>query len=281
MVDFYSAVRRLLLLALPLALLVLPVAAVAQDSSSYRIGPRDKVLIRVDETPEVNREYEVADDGTIELPRVGEVQASGLGEEELAQEITDLLQKKGVRNPTVSVRVTAFRSRPVSVLGAVMTPGNQYVPQRGTLLEVLLAAGGLAEDHARVVEVRRRADNGLSDQVKIQVDDLFKLGDPAVNIPVFAGDIIYVPAAPKIQISFLGEVRSPGNVSFSSVEPVTLLTALAQVGGLTENASPKLRIRRRGQANEIQVNFKKILDGREEDLPLEDGDLVIVKEGFF
>ena len=83
---------------------------------------------------------------------------------------------------------------------------------------------------------------------------------------------------------FLGEVASPGSLSFKNNKRVTLLTAIARVGGLTETASNKLVIKREdetGKRFEINVDYRKLLNGKEPDVELRDGDLIVVKESFF
>lgn len=267
---------------LVLVLSALCAAAAAQQEPSYRIGPRDKVEVRVLEIPELARDFQVAEDGELELPNVGKVEAAGLTERELAEELRRLLEATGLRRATVSVRITEF-SRPVAVLGAVSEPGNRSLAGRASLLDVLLMAGGLTSDRGEVIRVQRRAANGLSDQVDIGVDELFELADPAVNIPIFAGDVIHALPAQVVRVSFLGEVNRTGNVTFRSTERVTLLVAIAQAGGLSESASNKIRILRgRGdQKIEITANYRNILKGKDPDVELEDGDIVVVKEAFF
>jgi len=257
-------------------------AATAQQKASYPIGPRDKVEIRVLELPELDREFQVAGDGTLELPNVGKVDVAGLTESELAVELRRRLEEVGMRRATVSVRITEF-SRPVAVLGAVVNPGNHPVEGRAMLLDVLLMAGGLSNDRGRFIQVRRRAANGLSDQVEIGIDELFESGDPAVNIPIFAGDVVHVLPAEAVRVSFLGEVNQTGNVTFRGTDRVTLLVAIAQAGGLTERASSKIRILRRQGAGRVEIiaNYRRILNGKDPDPELEDGDIVIVKEAFF
>lgn len=282
-----SLLARALFLALVIATAVvtsiLATAAAAQDDSAlaYRIGSRDKVQIRVEELPNLNSDQEVAEDGTITLPVIGTVEAQGLNEGELAARLRSRLEAEGLRRATVSVKVTAYRSRPVTIVGAIGNPGNHYVPGRGSLLEVLMNAGGLTRGHGHEIFVRRHSDNGLSDQVTVPVRDLIERGDPAVNIPIFAGDLIHVPPARQVTIHFLGQVGAPGSQTFEGDERVTLLTAVARVGGLAATASKKVRIRRQGGDDEIVADYRRILDGKDPDIELEDGDIVIVKEAFF
>ena len=149
-----------------------------------------------------------------------------------------------MQRASVDVQVIEFRSRPISVIGAVKQPGNLGFSGRWTLLEALTAAGGLTDNHGNVVYVLRRADNGLSDQVAIRLDDLLVRGDPKANIPIFANDLINVPETVEITVYCLGEVGRPGALVFKSNERITLLAAIAHAGGLTDRASSKILIKR-------------------------------------
>lgn len=256
----------------------------AQESGRYRIGPRDRLQVRVDELPSLDSEQEVADDGTITLEVIGSLEAQGLSELELAERIRVRLLEEGLRQATVYVSVSEYRSRPVAIMGAVANPGNHNVPGRSTLLEVLLGAGGLSSEHGSYVQVRRRADNGLTDQVSVAVRDLIELGDPDVNIPIFAGDLINVPPARDVIVNILGAVASVGSHTFKGRQRVTLLTAIARAGGLSEEASNKIRIKRQdqnGEWSELVIDWKRLLAGKIPDPELQDGDLVVVKESFF
>lgn len=268
---------------------LLPLSSWAQQPDadagrSYSIGPRDRLQIRVDELSDLNSEQVVAEDGTITLPIIGIVDASGFSEDGFALRLRKKLEEEGLRRATVAVKVVEYRSRPVSVLGAVIDPGNHFVPGRTTLMEVLLNAGGVRPDHGEHVLVRRRASNGLSAQVRILISELLDIGNPDVNIPILAGDHINVPPAREITVHFLGEVASAGSQTFKSHQRVTLLTALARAGGLLETASKKIRIIRHsadGERQEETVDYRAVLSGSTPDPKLEDGDLIVVKESFF
>ncbi len=108
--------------------------------------------------------------------------------------------------------------------------------------------------------------------------------DPRVNIPLRANDLINVPTAVEITIYCLGAVARPGAVSFKSTERITLLAAIARAGGLTDRASKTLRIKRADAppgTPEVEADYKRILAGKDADLELRQGDLVVVKESFF
>jgi polysaccharide biosynthesis/export protein len=263
-----------------------PAAGQSGVSPGYRVGPRDLLAIRVFEMPDLNTQpqHRVSEDGTISLPPLDDVQVAGLTEAEVAQKIKTLLEAKYAQRATVEVTVQEFRSRPISILGAVKSPGNLPFSGRWTLLEALTAVGGVDESHGRELYVLRRADNGLSDQVAISLDDLLVRADPRVNIPLLANDLINVPAAAQVTIYCLGAVSRPGAVDFKSTEHITLLAAIARSGGLTDRAAKTIRIKRADAAAgtpEIEADYKRILAGKDPDVELRQGDIVVVKESFF
>lgn len=265
-------------------LLAVPSHAQTQGNSGYRIGPKDLIEIKVFEVPELNIERRVSAEGTINLPLIGDVPVQGLTDVELANRLKALLEAKYVQRASVAVQLREFRSKPISVLGAVKLPGNLSLSGRWTLLEAISAAGGLTDDHADKIYVLRRAENGLSDQIAIDVDDLMMRADPDANVPIFANDIINVPANVRVTVFCLGQVAQPGAVVFQSTERITLLTAIARAGGLTDRASRTIQIKRRdhtGRDLELEANYRRIVSGKDADIPLQSGDVVIVKESFF
>lgn len=276
------------LVFLHLALLVQPILAQTAQAESrnagYRIGPRDLIEVRVFETQELNGSLRVSEDGQINLPLVGNVTVAGLTETEAAQRIKGVLEQKALQRASVSVLVQEFRSRPISVIGSVRQPGNLAFAGRWTLLEALTAAGGLDDTHGAFIHVLRRSENGLSDQVSIRTDDLLVRADPHVNIPILPGDLINIPGSVEVTVYCMGEVESPGALSFKSSERISLLTVIARAGGLTDRASSKIAIKRtddNGTTAEIAADYKRILAGKASDIELQPGDVVVVKESFF
>ncbi len=260
-------------------------SATAQDVDTYRIGPKDLVEIRLYEAPNLNREVRVSTEGSISFQPIGDVFVQGLTAAQLEKRLKEQLEERFFQRASVTVQVREYRSKPISVIGAVTKPGDLGFSGRWTLLEALTAAGGLAENHGTVIYVRRRADNGLSSQVEISVNDLMIRADPRVNIPIFANDLINVSTAVDVTIYCLGEVERPGALVFRSNERMTLLAAIARAGGLTDRASPKITIKRAESqdhpSSEIQIDYKHIVSGRAVDLRLQEGDVVVVKESFF
>ncbi|MBW8875444.1 MAG: polysaccharide biosynthesis/export family protein [Acidobacteria bacterium] len=268
----------------PLLLLICAAAGRAQGKEAYRIGPRDLIQVKVDEDTRLNGSSRVAEDGTINFTLLGDVQVGGKTTAEVSAVLKRLLEEKYMQRATVDVAVLEFRSRPIAVIGAVKAPGNLGFSGRWTLLEALTAAGGLGENHGNVAYILRRADNGLSDQVTIDLDDLLLRGDPKLNIPIYANDLINVPATIEVTVYCLGQVSRPGALLLKSSERISLLSAIAHAGGLTDRASKKILIKRSPGASgprELTVDFNRILAGKEPDVELRQGDVIVVKESFF
>jgi polysaccharide export outer membrane protein len=256
----------------------------AAAPGGYRIGANDLLDIRVFEVPELNVERRVDEAGTISLPLIGEVEVGGLTAAAAAEHLESLLEARYVQRASVEIQVREFRSRPITIIGAVRQPGPLQFPGRVTLLEAVAAAGGLVEGHGSTIYVLRRADNGLSDQVGIPVNDLLVRADPRANIPIFANDLINVPAAVAVTIYCVGEVGSPGALAFDGGERVTLLAAIARAGGLTDRASKKILIKRRsrsGEEIELTADYRRVVSGKDPDPELEEGDVIVVQESFF
>ena len=279
-----SPSRIAILAILSVALVAGSLAAQQSARSTYRIGPKDLIEIKVFEVPDLNVELRVEGDGIVRLPLLGELRVEGLTTAQVADQLRAILEEKYIQRASVTVDIREYRSRPISVIGAVPRPGPLTVSGRWTLLEALAAAGGLADDHGDTIFVLRRSDNGLVDQVAINVEDLMVHAKLDVNIPVFTGDLINVPATIEVTVFCLGEVKRPGALTFKSTQRLTLLAAIARAGGLTDRASKTIVIRRHdrsGEDTEIEANFKNIMSGKEPDVELERDDVVLVKESFF
>lgn len=253
--------------------------------ASYRIGARDLLQITVDEDKTLDGEHRVTETGFINVRLLGDIQVAGKTALEASAQLKRLLEERLMQKASVDVQVKEFRSRPISIIGAVKQPGNLAFSGRWTLLEALTAAGGLTDENGGVVYILRRAENGLSDQITIDLDDLMARGLREVNVPLFANDLVNVPGSIEINVYCLGEIARPGALAFKSNERITLLAAIARAGGLTDRASKKILIRRSSRSGipdqEINVDYKQILSGKAPDIDLKQGDVIVVKESFF
>lgn len=270
-----------------LLMLVLACNAVAvgpETTGEYIIGPRDLLDVRVFEIPELNLERRVSENGTIDLPLLGEVSVTGLSAGQVRDRLETTLKAKYVNRANVSVVVKEFGNKPITVVGAVQKPGTLNISGRWTLLQVIAAAGGLTEAAGKKIYILRRADNGLSDTMEIDTSELLRSSAPMWNVPIFPADVINVQPRTLIRVFCLGQVKNPGALEFNSDDRVSILSAIAKAGGLNDRASNSIRVKRRGPDGkdvEMRANYRRIVSGKEADLVLKSDDVVIVKESFF
>ena len=173
-----------------------PAATVNYDPSpDYFIGPLDTLSIFVWRNPELSQSVPVRPDGRISIPLVQDLPAAGKTPTQLASDIETQL-KKFVQDPIVTVIVTSFNgpySRQVRVVGEAAHP--QAIPYRDnmTLLDVMIASGGLTLYAAgnRSTIVRTVGDKETAFRVRIA--DLIKDGDVSANVQMLPGDVLIIP----------------------------------------------------------------------------------------
>ena len=172
-------------------------ASYAGKAPMYVIGPGDTVDIFVWGNEELSATVPVRPDGKITTPLVEDVPASGKTPSELARFMEKRL-KRYIKKPIVTVIVTDFVGRyseQVRVVGAAETP--QAIPYREnmTLLDVIIAVGGLSEyADGNGATIARRVDGKLK-QYSVKIDDLIKRGDISANVDIYPGDILIIPEA--------------------------------------------------------------------------------------
>src|SRR6202162_1034994 len=127
-----------------------------RKTGDYRIGPQDLLDINIFEAPELNRTVRVSENGEVSLPLLGGIHVVRLTARELENTLAAKL-REFLKDPHVSVMVTAIESHPVSVIGEVNKPGVFQVRGSRTLLEMLSMAHGLAPDAGDEVLVMRNA----------------------------------------------------------------------------------------------------------------------------
>ncbi len=259
---------------------------------NYVLGPDDQITIQAFQAEELsNKPMQIAGDGNINLPLVGQVKAGGLSISELEASLVTRL-RNFVKNPQVTVFVSEYRSQPVSVVGAVNTPGVVQLRGRKTLVEVIAMAGGLRADAGNMATVTRElsvgrlplpdaADdpNGEFSIGHVNLHDMMDAHSPRENILVDANDVIMIPKAPLLYV--VGEVQKPGGYAITERNSVSILQAVALAGGLTAQAAPKkARILYQTAGvqtrTEVAANVRKILDGQAPDIELHADDILFI-----
>jgi polysaccharide export outer membrane protein len=172
--------------------------AVKEDSlpnKDYLIGPGDTLNVVVWRNPEVSGAMQVRPDGKITTPLVEDLQASGKTPTELARDIEKALAKF-IQQPVVTVVVTGFvgnYGEQVRVIGQAAKP--QALPYRRdmSLMDVLIAVGGVTEfasgNRASVI----RTIDGKQTRVPVRLHDLIKDGDISANMMMRPGDVLVIP----------------------------------------------------------------------------------------
>jgi len=285
-------VNRLALLAAFCLASVAAGAGASVETTPYILGPGDQIVIHAIDAEEIaEKPFTIDSSGLINLPLAGRLQASGLTVPQFEAELTDRL-KEYIREPRLAVTVTDYHSQPVSVIGAVNTPGVQQLRGRKTLIEVLSAAGGLRADAGSRVSIQRDVTRGaipLPD-AKTDATGHYMVADvnlrsvmdnthPEQNITVRADDVISVPRADLVYV--VGEVKRAGGFPLSERQHISVLQALALAeGALPTAAVANARILRGNgdgaDRQEIPVNLNRILTGKTPDVPLQADDILFV-----
>jgi polysaccharide export outer membrane protein len=270
-----------------------PAPADANVPSGYLLGPNDQISVQVLELPEIQaKSYRIDSDGTVNLPVAGRVRAGGLTLEQFENGLTAALRAQ-VLNPHVSVTLVESKSQPVSVLGAVNSPGTQQIEGAKTLFDVVAAAGGLKQDAGDTITITRQKDEGplglpnaTVDAVtgrstaEVPVRDLVDSHTAAANIRVKPHDEVTVSAGRVMYV--IGNVKKPGGFTLSGKRRVSALEALSLAEGLSPSASPKsARILRRTSDDDlarkqIPINLKKVLAGKAEDVQIFPDDILFI-----
>lgn len=170
-----------------------PGVAAASDYS-YVIGPGDALNITVWRNPELSMSVPVRPDGKISAPLVEELLAQGKTASQLARDIETALGKF-VRDPVVTVIVTGFvgpYSEQVRVVGEAAKPQALAFKQKMTLLDVMIAVGGLTDfaDGNSATLVRAAEGNK---KYRVRIQDLVRRGDISANVELQPGDVLIIP----------------------------------------------------------------------------------------
>ncbi len=266
------------------------------------LGTGDVIHLDVFDVPELARDVRVGDTGDISLPLIrGRIHVAGLTTFELEAKVENLLVENGlVTHPQVSIFIKEQLSQPVSVVGAVQHPLVLQLLRPTTVLEVLAAAGGLADDAGNVVLIThgslnprdsaptpaarpavqpqdiapkgggqdpRSADSPTESGA---IEDLLVSGDPTFNISVYGGDVVSVPRSGIVYV--IGAVSAPGGyVLQNRGDEVSALKAVAMAHGTLGTAKLNSAVIVRqdpitGAKTEIPAPLKRFFNRKMDDI---------------
>jgi polysaccharide export outer membrane protein len=215
----------------------------AVQREEYLIGPGDVVQVTVWDHPELTipagsfRDAEtsgqqVGEDGYMFYPYVGMVKAGGMNIAALRDYLTERLSRY-IQNPQLDVRVVAFRSKRVYVVGEVRNPGVLPLDDLPlTIADAISLSGGLTPNAWKSgVNVSR---NGKVYEIDLKA--LYDFADSSQNLMLRHGDIINVLDRSQQKVFMMGEVRQAKAIEIINGE-LTLAAALGEVGGVNQNTA--------------------------------------------
>jgi len=165
------------------------------DQTSYHIGPDDELEIFIWRNPEISTTVTVRPDGKISTPLVEDMRAIGKTPSELARDMEVVLAKY-IKSPSVNIIVSGFQgtySEQIRVVGQAVNP--RAIPYREgmTLLDVMIAVGGLSQFAAGNRSKIVREVNGEVIEYRVRLADLLNKGQISENIDLRPGDVLIIP----------------------------------------------------------------------------------------
>jgi len=169
-------------------------ASVAMSDYRYLIGPGDVLNVIVWRNPELSMVVQVPPDGKLMAPLVENMNVTGKNASDVAREMEKALSKF-IREPVVTVVVTNFvgpYSEQIRIVGEAVNPQVLSYREKMTLLDVMIAVGGITDfaDGNRATILRTAEGNK---QYSVRLRDLLRRGDVSANVEMRAGDILIIP----------------------------------------------------------------------------------------
>lgn len=179
-----------------LSILVIPPPTRSEQAKAYHIGAGDMLQIDVFGHEDLNKTLKVSPNGLISFPLIGNVRVEGRTVDEVAQDITQRLDEKYLRDPHVTVSIWEYLSQWVNVIGEVAQPGRYYMTGTTTLIDALSQAGGLTKQAAGEILITRAPDQvdptSAGEVFKVAIGRLFSADGAGLNMTLRPGDIVNV-----------------------------------------------------------------------------------------
>jgi polysaccharide export outer membrane protein len=195
--------KRRLILALAFALLILPVAARAQNQrpprlstvteDRYRLQPGDVLEVQFRYTPEFNQTVTVQPDGYISMEIGGDLKVAGFTIEETRQAILRQANKR-LHDPVATIVLKEFQKPYFVVSGEVAQPGKIEMREKVTALQAIMLAGGMKETaKSSQVVVFRKINSDTAEVKVLNLKDIRRTSDLENDLTLQAGDMVFVP----------------------------------------------------------------------------------------
>lgn len=246
------------------------------ENPIYLFGSGDVLRVDVTGRPEVATRQVIGPDGIITIPLVGDVFINNMTRE-AAQAVIRKRLLEYFTNPHLTLAVEDYVSNQVTVLGRVAAAGRQRFANPPTLAEVLANAGALPILDKQATLTRCAIMRGRDKLIWVDLKALLN-GDPAYNIRMKKGDIIFIPDSSDTSVYVMGSVLKPGSLRLTP--RMTILDALAQAGGPAEDAAiDQIGIYRAGAKKVEIIDYGSLVaPDRRVNYALEDGDVIFVQK---
>ncbi|MFB3916905.1 MAG: polysaccharide biosynthesis/export family protein [Terriglobales bacterium] len=242
--------------------------------ANLSIGSGDLLQVSVFGAPDFNAEVRVAEDGTVSLPLIGAVAASGMTAQQFAKVLKERLSTGGYfNNPQVSIFVKEYATKGVSVLGEVQKPGIYPLLGPRKLYDVISAAQGTTQLASNRVTLIHRDRPEQPQVIKLAYGEQ---GSRESNVAVLPGDTVVVEKAGTMYV--VGNVQKPTEIVMANPD-LTVLQAIAMAQGISPGAAlDKAKLVRKTPEGpkEIPLPLKKMLAGKAPDQKVEPNDVVFV-----
>lgn len=251
-------------------------AAAQGVGPDYVISPGDVLTVFVYGDSDLSRDYPVGPAGTINLALLGPVNVADLTLAQAQSLLTERL-KSLLRLPRVQVGLNETASnRKVYVLGYVTTQGPILMPFASTVLDALAAAGTTDLSDLRQVQLTHPGGQPIALDLRG-----LRTGArlPAVERLRY-GDIVYVPQL-EDRVAVLGLVRTPGSQIVPLGQEVTVLDAIARIGGgLLQDAAPGQAMLLRAGGPVMTIDLEALLQRGDpkQNVKLQAGDALVVQQ---
>jgi polysaccharide biosynthesis/export protein len=261
-------------------------------TGDYVLGPGDKVSILETDLDEFGgRIFQINGAGQLSLPVVGNVRAAGVTISQLESELAKRARRY-VNEPNFVVNVVDYHSQPITILGAVTSPGIHQIAGHKSLYEVLALAGGLRPDVGTSVFITRNIkwgsiplpgakldSSGHFSVASVSIKSILSGSDPAQDIAICPDDVITVAHSDVVYA--VGSVNRPGGFPIGQAENLSALQVVSLAQGLQRTAAPtKARILRAtpnsSTRTEITVDLNKLMAGKGADVALQPNDILFV-----
>lgn len=246
----------------------------AATPGDYVLGAGDVIRITVFQNVDLTLDARISEGGNISYPLLGTVKLGGLSVADAEKKIADGLKNGNfLKQPQVSILLTSVKSNQVSVLGQVYKPGRYPLEAGSNRVSDLLAqAGGIVATQGSDIIVVSGVRNGKPFRKEIDFPLVFAASGSAQDFVLENNDAIWVDRAPNVYI--YGEVLRGGTLRLE--RDMTLLQALASVGGLTQRGTAKgIKVHRRDANGAVQIIEPGMND------KLQANDVIYVKESLF